>query len=439
MKSVPFFRRSWFKTLLGLIFWISLYAWSIEAAEDQPALILQHLGVLLIWLLLLLTLMAQFVLPVRTWDERKKAIQRLLGYARGVRGPVTYLRNGVALEAGGERQRSGRGVLLIDHASGAVLRTKTHFTRAVGPGIVFSDPDEHLAEAIDLQRQLRSALGRSPQGGEAIATQAITQDGIPIAADLSVAFILDPGHSGSPREGRHAHLPPYEFNPEAAERAVYGHAYHKEIDIPWTELPLRMAADLWREQVKNWRLAALLDPARSDPTPLERIRTQILAQLMPLSKKEGTRVEAPSQRREFEILRARGIRMLDVNLTNLRLPADVHESHLQNWKNAWAGGVQKALSSAQQESLRSLRQGEFVAQQELAAELTSELRASLDAGERPSMRDTLALLLADSSRISLLGDPIHDTRALAPRLRQIADHLRTLDDNCRPPQPAGSP
>jgi hypothetical protein len=428
--------------VLGLFLWLALYVFVLTRLETPatPLVILGDIALGLGSLFLTLTLTAQFVLPVRTWADRLSVVRRLINHLIGLRGPVIFIQNGRAIASRGERQRRGKGVLLIDYASGAVLRTKTQFTRAVGPGVIFTDSDEGLAEALDLQRQVRSVEGAPPPSGEeteaeGITAQGLTQEGIPISADLSVTFILDPGHPGAPREGRHAHLPPYEFNAGAAERAVYGHAYQDDEDIPWTELPLRLVTDLWRERVKNWRLEALLDASKDRPTPQQQIRAEILTQLAapePKGKKRNASKGVLS--REAEILQSRGIRVLDVNLANLYIPADVHETHMRRWREAWAGAMQTGLLEARQEAEEAHALGTREAQETLARKMTASLRVKIANGEKPNLRDTLALLLRDAERLCYEGDPITDASTLATHLRDIQEHLEGLEGDCARPE-----
>jgi hypothetical protein len=207
-------------------------------------------------------LVAQFLLPVRRPRERQWAIGRLLNHMLGERGPVTLVRDGQALEAAGERARRGPGVLLMDHCSAAVLRTDLRFTRTVGPGTVaFTEPYEWLAASLDLRRQRRTLLAGPPTTGAAageqeISTLGITRDGVPVTATLQVIFMLD--RKSPLARGAISDPPPYSFSPQAIQQAVYGQVVQEAQDLPWSELPLRLAVDAWRELVSLPRCAASL-------------------------------------------------------------------------------------------------------------------------------------------------------------------------------------
>ncbi len=427
--------------MLALAIWIAIYIWVYFTLEEpRPTLlVIGHFALAAITLVLTIAMSAQFVLPVHSWNERLAVFRRVLAYLVGLRGPVMFVQNGKVIEDLDERGRSGSGVLLIDQASAAVLRTKTRFTRAVGPGITFTDPEEHLAEALDLRRQMRSVraadpFSETPVQEADIASLARTEDGIPIAADLSVTFMLDPGHSNPPREGGHSHLPPFEFNADAAEKAVFGHTFHQGEDIPWTEIPLRLVADLWREEAKNWCLEALFTKEKDQLTPLQHIQRQILKRLSPplTDQAEASSLDPHTSARESEILRSRGIRVLDVQVSDLRLPPDIADGHAERWREQWAGAVQGALSQASREADLARQLGEQEAQESLARELTAELRTQIASGKTPDIRETLSVLLQDAIRVCTDQELVADGSALAMHLRQITDEVDSLDSDCQP-------
>jgi regulator of protease activity HflC (stomatin/prohibitin superfamily) len=441
MRRKRFYQRPGFRRFTILVVGVALYLWlSFLLEEPLPTLVVVgHLILAALVLLFAVALSSQFILPVRSSSERMAAFWRVLAYWIGIRGPVMVIHNGRVIEAPGERRRSGSGVLLIDQASAAVLRTKTRFTRAVGPGIAFTKPEEYLAEALDLRRQVRSVESVDPLSGSSLqqddlASLARTEDGIPIAADLSVTFILDPGHSNPPREGSQPHLPPYEFNARAAEKAVFGHTVHQGVEVPWTEIPLRLVADLWREEAKNWCLEALFTVEQDQITPLEHIQDRILSRLVPPTPEDSPSMssDAEDPNRESQILHSRGIRVLDVKVSDLRLPSDISEGHTERWREAWAGAVQGALTQASREADLARQLGEIEAQENLAREITAELRSQIAKSSIPNMQETLSMLLKDAGRVCTDQELIADGSALAMHLRQISDEVASLDADCQP-------
>lgn len=105
----------------------------------------------MIWL----AFFAQFVLPLHSGQERLSAVSRLLTYVFGRHGPAVTIQDGEVRQRKKEIERKGPGVILLDTASAAVLRSPIEFTRAVGPGTVFTNSNESIAGVVDLHQQSR--------------------------------------------------------------------------------------------------------------------------------------------------------------------------------------------------------------------------------------------------------------------------------------------
>ena len=438
MDLAPFHRRPTVRTVVGLCAFGGLYlaaTWLSGPAAAYDSW-LQDLLVALVALLLMSGLTAQFVLPVRTWRERRAAIRRLLAYLVGERGPVVFVREGSAVEGHEERKRKGPGVILVDHASAAVLRTDTKFTRAVGPGVVFTDSGERLAEALDLRKQSRMLRGAEPVTGQAMdsssaPSMAVTKDGIPISADIALSFVLDPGHTSELREGRLPHMPPYEFNRVAAERAVFGHVFGQQQDAAWSDLPLRLAVDLWREIVKEVRLKDLLSEEMSGVSHLDSIAERIQARLTTgVMRRKGPRGELVAEANpEYELLSKRGIRVLAVEVRNVYLPSDIREERLRRWSDTWAAFVREALTEGETAVREARRRGEAEGAHLLSQELTAGLRASLARQENPDMQATLKLTWEDALRVCARQVDFKEGPTLASAIRRVLEEQEQQSGN----------
>jgi hypothetical protein len=397
-----------------------------------------HLGIALIVLFSAIIIAAQFVLPVRTNAERTASIRRLLGFFLGERGPVTFLRNGEVIEAHDERSRSGPGVLLIDFASAAVLRTDVKFTRSVGPGLVFTEPGERIEEAADLRRQIRSVEGFIPPTGEAAALQsvnslAVTKDGIPVSTDISVEFMLDPGADVEPHEGRYARRPPYPWKPSAVEKAVYGHVYGEAEDLPWTELPLRLTIDLWREIVKEKSLKELTSYDSQKAQPLDIVRADIQQRLTLQDNNPQSPSTSSESSREWKLLQSRGIRVLNVDLSHLYLPRDIQSERMESWRHDWASDVQNVLADSQEQAARVTEQGHKEASEILFSALTEVLYDQIRKNPSLSKQDTIRCILKDTIDLCSRDEIIEDSPSLKDNLLDIARDVSTLDKDCREP------
>jgi regulator of protease activity HflC (stomatin/prohibitin superfamily) len=452
-QLIPAGRASWtfpgeaLRVLTALL-WAALHFSVLNPsgrfASLQPGLL--HLDLAILTLFLTIALVAQFVLPVRTMQERAIVVGRLLRSLVGLGGPVTFVHNGKAIESQRERDRRGAGVLLVDAVSAAVLRTDVEFTRAVGPGLTFTAPGERLAEALDLRPQVRRLPASRPTTAEAAEQErgtslAITRDGIPVSADLAVTFILHPAGGPEPTLGRDPKGSPFVFYPIAAGKAVFGHVYGAQEDVPWTRLPLLLVVDLWREQVKMWDLPSLLRADGEEGLPLARIGQAILSRLtrpnLESTEPDGRGVRQPS--REYRILNDRGIRVLDVSISGLVVPDDVRAEKLHRWHETWSGSVRDAVRDAERLAMEKRRSGEKMAQQALLEDLTAGLRSRLAQRESPARRDTLAIVLSDALRLTDRREMIPEGTSLAAHLGRVRAEILSLDRNCAPPAPGPQP
>lgn len=245
-----------------------------------------------------LAFFAQFVLPVKTFSDRLKVVDRLVTYLQGGHGPALFIENGIVRAKVEETKRKGPGVIWLDSASAAMLSIGVEFKPPVGPGVYFTDANETIAATADLH-QLTLSLGpldgdfgekdpfraekakiandkeKIPEDYEAIQkrrweTSAMTRDGIEVVATISVTFrIAAQEGEGNTRFG---------FNQKNAERAIRDSITPgADLSQPvWSPLPARMAVDVWREYLGKFRLSELFETSddRKD-TGLQLINTMI--------------------------------------------------------------------------------------------------------------------------------------------------------------------
>lgn len=169
-------------------------------------------------LLISLFVVAQFALPVRSWQDRRKAFVRLLLYLVGWHGPAISVREGRVLSRQDETDSFAPGVALVDLSSAVVLEHQSRFipegndwqeespfqatsigetrpfnrsgkrngqdnlfgVRVEGPGVVFTKWGEKITTAIDLRKQIRTELN----------VQSFTRDGIELNNIVFAVFSL---------------------------------------------------------------------------------------------------------------------------------------------------------------------------------------------------------------------------------------------------------
>jgi hypothetical protein len=239
---------------------------------------------LFIWL----AFFAQFILPVRKVGDRQKIFDRLLTYLTGGHGPAIFIENGWPRMSHEETNRKGPGVIWLDTASAAVLRTATKFTRAVGPGVVFTEGSERLAKSdklpgsLDLHTQ-NHKIGPN-EGDDPFAakkpdnvsdeefkfwrsrreeTVALTRDGIEVVPNIAVTFKIDAEPAKGDEPGSR-----FGYNKDSVFKAIAGQGINPDETkrVAWNELPARLAADLWREYLSKFTLDELFTPNRKEPS-----------------------------------------------------------------------------------------------------------------------------------------------------------------------------
>lgn len=339
----------------------------LTANSDQVLLDMLACGTgFLFWLFFF----AQFTLPLKTIDHRKDAFVRLLLYIAGAAGPVVRVENGEIKERKAEHEKTGPGVVILDTASAAMIRTPAAFSGPIGPGVYFTDRFESVAGTVDLHLQ-KNAIGPlesedpfAPQGAEETdaefkarserryLTQGVTRDGIDVAPRITVAVRLDvEQNQGATRFG---------YSPEAVSRVITAtpidpnekiEALVRKYDL--TKLPLHLAADIWKECISRYTLDELFNAAPNQPTALQDIAQEIRNRLANPTYQERdavgrlTSVVRPS--REFQILRSRGVRLEGTTLPYLKFPQTVEDQILNTWQSSWL--------------LRARREREYIDQQ----------------------------------------------------------------------------
>ncbi len=218
-------------------------------------------------------------------------------YILGTGGQAIFIENGIEKKRPGEGRRRGPGVIMLDTASGAVLRNDVAFTRVIGPGLTFTKGGEYLMDAVDLhpQTQSKTPLGplgiqdpfagqRRDEGDEEfkarqehrMETSGLTRDGVEVVPNIVVTFRLErtPGDDDLS----------FGFNPGSVEAWVRAKIIAQERPQDGKKMPeprpgefrpsqgllmkfpALLAANAWREYLQKFTLGELfLSPLEGNP------------------------------------------------------------------------------------------------------------------------------------------------------------------------------
>jgi hypothetical protein len=416
------------------------------------------IGGLIFWIFFF----GQFVLPTHTLGERASIppliFRTLIG---GEKGPALFIRDGKLVERLEESERKGPGVIVLDSASAAVLTKKGKFSRAVGPGLVFTKKNEVIADTVDLRTQVRTIgpdkddkfffseakddkeaeqdpLADLPEAknqreARRMQTSGLTRDGIEVIPSITVVFKLD----ANPGEGHSQ----FGYQHDSVKKAVWHQAIvsgdspgtHQKADWEW--LPALLAADLWREYLRKFKLNELFNiteaknsqdgkPAASvytGDTNFDKTAFNIITEMIKLRLTQpyvevlddvGHPLRGRERSHEYQLLYDHGIRVVSVSINKLHLKDE--DSLIKRWDATWA---QQALiqesNTAKRHELRK-RKGEeqavidfsLSATRHLYRDLTSPTPERLGLSEtlRRLLRSTLASVVRDPSMLEKMTD-----------------------------------
>ena len=364
---------------------------------------------------------SQFVLPVLNVDKRLKAANRLFSFIFGDHGPAIFIENGEMRERRIDRLKNGPGVVILDTASAAVLRTPVKYKGAIGPGIAFTERDDSIAGVVDLHIQSQSVGPRqeedpfSPnQKGETNAayearisrrdeTMAITRDGIQICANITVIFKLDT----IPGEGNSA----FGYNPNAVEKAIIGQSinFEKPDDNPeritsWKWLPTNLILDIFREYISKYTINELFPLSKSETNLIDIITKQVKQRLThshyQIIDNYGNQTNETLFSKEFDLLKKRGIKFIDLIITNLRFPQKIEEELQNRWRTSWLEIANREKKIVEQEQVIQSIAGQNQALMDYAYGTTKHLGSVPDENKLDTKEILVSLLKGNLDIIS---------------------------------------
>jgi hypothetical protein len=366
-----FYQRPWARVWLQLSFYAVVYL--IMSYREQNWSLAVDGVIFALFLLLWLFFYSQFLLPVSKLSHRSQIFSRLLAYFVGAHGAAVFVENGRLRGRPEETERRGVGVLWLDTASAAVLRSETSFTRTVGPGVHFISWREYIHQTVDLHTLTYNIgpgdkddpFGIKPDHPDYAAvierrkeTSALTRDGIEVVSEITVNFGIS-----SSAESAQNKLTPFGFNRKNVEKYVTRNASREVVG--------KMVVDIWREYIRQIRFDQLFEA----PPMLERPRHQVIAQMVNdrLSKplvdeldeygrpREGRQVASP----EYEQLQEMGIRVT-ANIRHLFFAPEVEDRLLTQWTTNWLKNAQRERDQVERVRGQRQRMGQDEAFKEFA-------------------------------------------------------------------------
>jgi hypothetical protein len=376
--------------------------------------------------------------------ERLQATNRLINYAFGSKGPAIRIEDGSILRRAGEQMRRGSGVAILDSASAAMLRTKTAFTRPVGPGVVFTRTNEFInQEAFDLHKQPQPKPPLGPLGDEdpfeevelnekddsaevseqkqkrRSETSGLTRDGVEVVPKiLAVVKIKSKRGEGGTQFG---------YKPESIrlaatkESIVPKHLRH----VRWFELPAYMAVDVWREYLSKYTLDELFDPDTASnkgiiqemhagipvrgETGLEIIMRMVNERFVSPKVDElddvGVFTGQKVVSREYQLIMNMGIQVFAISFNDFCFPPSIEKRLVQQWISTWLERAEKERTRVERLRSYTRLEGEKQAVLDFANGAASDLARSLESANKraPSTGQVTSLNMKASLELLLSG------------------------------------
>lgn len=299
---------------------------------------------------------SQFVLPIQNPKYRQEIHARVLNFER--RGPALFIKNGRIIMHEGEANKRGPGVLVLDTASAAVLRTDTEIKDTVGPGVKFTNGNEYIAGSVDLRAQWQfigplttdqpflNPVPSNPKDyndvqGRRQQTIGLTRDGFEISPRISVKFsIKRPREKVATESGV---ISQYGYDANSVRNAItrevieLGTKENNKVRMEWNKLPAHLVVNVWREYIRKFKLDDLF--SGKDASGLQIIEDRINKRVKKshyegmddTGKGNGEWLESL----EFKQLQSRGLEIMEVRIHNVFFDVDIEKQTVERWSTEW--------------------------------------------------------------------------------------------------------
>jgi len=310
---------------------------------------------------------SQFILPIQNPKYRPEIYSRVKNFESGSRGPALFIKNGRVIMHEGEEDKHGPGVIVLDTASAAVLRTDTEIRDTIGPGVVFTKSykhnneirNEYIAGSVDLraQQQFIGPIPADPPFLKPILissaakdndeiqdrrqqTIGATRDGFDISASISIKFrIKRPAEKKVSESGVKSQ---YGFDAESVRNAITREviqlgASEDSQRMEWNQLPAHLVVNIWREYIRKFKLGDLF--TASGINGLQTIENMLNKRVKQANVEglddTGAQNGEWTESLEFKQLQSRGLEILEVRIHNVLFEASIEDQTIQQWSTEW--------------------------------------------------------------------------------------------------------
>lgn len=310
---------------------------------------------------------SQFILPIQNPKYRQEIYSRVLHFETGRRGPAFFIKNGRVIKHKGEEDKRGAGVIVLDTASAAVLRTDTEVRDTIGPGVKFTKWDEYIAGSVDLRSQwlfigpqpndqpYLNPVPTSPKDFTEVQnrrkqTSGHTRDGFEVSPTISIKFNIKRSKEKLPTEG--GVTSQYGYDATSVRNAItrevieLGTQENKLTRLDWNKLPAHLVVNIWREYVRKFKLADLFTAGDNNGLQtIEKVINQRVRQYsVEILDDTGSKTGGWQPSLEFQQLKSRGLEVTEVRIHNVffdKDATDIEKQAIEQWSAEWLNSACK--------------------------------------------------------------------------------------------------
>ena len=365
-------------------------------------------GAVLITFLLGTAHLSRRVLPLQSnlgWAEGFRLLWRsyLMGVNRLLEG-----RPREPLSAPSKSKKPAAGALspsfqllgagfLFSHEAAAITRGNS-FVRADGPGLVFLQPGETIAQIFDLRTQTRKQ-----------SVSATTRDGIPVETSVSVTFHvrrLPPGER-RPRSVETDAIP-YPYDRQALFDLTYAGSVAGDADrLSWADQICPQAATLLVGEIGRFSLDQLL--VNGGVEPLGEIKANIKRGL----EAQQTSDDGPTL--------PKGVTIAAVGVGGLKLPDEVVIKRLETWQVEWLGRATRNLADGDLTTQRLVNRARARAVVDSLDGLLGSIEAAQAQGQGGQLHEVILSQLTQTLEAMLTNQPLSELPQRTQLLTLAAD------------------
>ncbi|MBC7876869.1 MAG: hypothetical protein H7Y59_06825 [Anaerolineales bacterium] len=302
---------------------------------------------------------SQFVLPIQNPKYRQEIYTRVKNFdTDSKRGPALFIKNGRVIMHEGEADKHGPGVIVLDTASAAVLRTDTEIKDTIGPGVKFTMGNEYVAGSVDLRAQWQfigpavsdqpflNPVPTSPKDynetqSRRQQTSGLTRDGFEVSPTISIKFSIKRPRERKPTES--GVISQYGYDADSVRNAItreviqLGTSDNNQTRMEWNKLPTHLVVNIWREYIRKFKLGDLF--TSSGISGLQTIEDMINKRVKQSDVVALDDTGAPTGEwvasLEYKQLQSRGLEILDVRIHNVVFDPEMEQQTISQWSAEW--------------------------------------------------------------------------------------------------------